>query len=93
MLKYDNMIFNLIYLLGHLLTSSDPLNQNMPPTISSLCSILKITAECNSNIKYYSFVSGSDHVNFLPATVVLHTLWIRQHNRIATNLKVIFELF
>ncbi|KAL3995199.1 hypothetical protein ACH3XW_24825 [Acanthocheilonema viteae] len=72
---------------GHLLTSSDPLNQNMPPTVNLLCSILKITAECDSNTKYDSFVSGSDHINFLPSVVILYTIWIRQHNRIATNLK------
>uniref|UniRef100_A0A0R3S4L5 Peroxidase-like n=1 Tax=Elaeophora elaphi TaxID=1147741 RepID=A0A0R3S4L5_9BILA len=65
---------------GHLLTSSDPLNQNMAPAVNLLCSILKITTEC---------VSDSDHLNSLPSAIILRTIWIRQHNRIATNLKTV----
>uniref|UniRef100_A0A915Q467 peroxidase n=1 Tax=Setaria digitata TaxID=48799 RepID=A0A915Q467_9BILA len=72
---------------GHLLTSSDPLNPNMPPTINLLCNILQLTDECDTNSEQHSFISGSDHVNFLPSIIVLHTVWIRQHNRIATNLQ------
>ncbi|VDM92428.1 unnamed protein product, partial [Litomosoides sigmodontis] len=70
---------------GHLLTSSDPLNQNLPPTINSLCSFLKNAAECDLN----SLIGGSDHVNFLPFAFLLHAIWIRQHNRIATNLMTV----
>ncbi|KAI6195792.1 Oxidase/peroxidase, protein [Aphelenchoides besseyi] len=33
------------------------------------------------------FLSGSEHTNFLPTLVSLHTLWIRQHNRVAQTLK------
>ncbi|CAD5209813.1 unnamed protein product [Bursaphelenchus okinawaensis] len=33
------------------------------------------------------FVSGSEHVNLLPPLLGLHTVWIRQHNRIAGILK------
>ncbi|CAG9530045.1 unnamed protein product [Cercopithifilaria johnstoni] len=74
---------------GRILTNSDPLNQNMPSTINLLCSILKISPECDLYNNYHTFVSDSDHLNFLPTSVtILHTIWIRQHNRIATNLKI-----
>lgn len=34
------------------------------------------------------FVSGSKTVNLLPGITSLHTIWIRQHNKIALKLKV-----
>ncbi|MCP9262356.1 hypothetical protein DINM_005627 [Dirofilaria immitis] len=74
---------------GLLLTSSNSLNQNMPPTIDLFYSILRTTAESHLSTKYYSFTSGSDRINFLQLVTVLHIIWIRQHNRIATNLKTI----
>ena len=34
------------------------------------------------------FLSGSANVNLLPGIAALHTVWLRQHNRIADRLKV-----
>lgn len=33
------------------------------------------------------FDSGSENVNLLPTNVALHTIWFRQHNRLADELK------
>lgn len=33
--------------------------------------------------------TGSDHVNFLPPLTAFHTIWMRQHNHLADELKVI----
>uniref|UniRef100_A0A1I7VIL9 peroxidase n=1 Tax=Loa loa TaxID=7209 RepID=A0A1I7VIL9_LOALO len=82
-------IIHTIHCPGHLLINSNSLNQNPLPMIDLLCSMLKMTAECYSRNKLSRFVNGSNYANFLPSFIILHTIWIRQHNRIATNLKVI----
>lgn len=38
------------------------------------------------------FQSGTNDANILPEIGALHTLWHRQHNRVADRLKVIFFL-
>ncbi|VDK27340.1 unnamed protein product [Gongylonema pulchrum] len=54
-----------------------------------ISSVLKTGTECATGNANSCFVSGSDHVNFLPPVVALHALWIRQHNRIAATLSTL----
>lgn len=34
-------------------------------------------------------MSGSDHTNLLPTLTALHTVWMRQHNRLAAQLQAL----
>uniref|UniRef100_A0A915KA53 Peroxidase n=1 Tax=Romanomermis culicivorax TaxID=13658 RepID=A0A915KA53_ROMCU len=43
--------------------------------------------ECRSSDSQPCFLAGSDFVNFLPTTTAFQALWLRQHNRIADELK------
>ncbi|VIO94957.1 Uncharacterized protein BM_BM8113 [Brugia malayi] len=73
---------------GHLLTNLNLMNSNISPTISTFCNLLQITiANCDLTNKYYSL--NSNHLNFLQSIIILRNIWLRQHNRIATNLKII----
>uniref|UniRef100_A0A0M3ITK8 Chorion peroxidase n=1 Tax=Ascaris lumbricoides TaxID=6252 RepID=A0A0M3ITK8_ASCLU len=69
-----------------LLTSTESINGNMPPTSQIVNSTLVGSSLCASNGGKICFLSGTGQVNFLPSIATLHTIWIRQHNRIASHL-------
>uniref|UniRef100_A0A0M3INE4 Chorion peroxidase n=1 Tax=Ascaris lumbricoides TaxID=6252 RepID=A0A0M3INE4_ASCLU len=71
---------------GHLLTSTESINGNMPPTSQIVNLTLVGSSSCASNGGKICFLSGTGQVNFLPSIATLHTIWIRQHNRIASHL-------
>ncbi|VDM26750.1 unnamed protein product, partial [Toxocara canis] len=74
---------------GQLLTSVESINGKMPPTSKIIDSMLTASSACASNGGKICFMSGTEHVNFLPSVTTLHTIWIRQHNRIAASLLAI----
>ena len=39
--------------------------------------------------RYFSFLTGDDRVNAEPSLAVMHTVWHREHNRIAKKLREI----
>lgn len=67
-----------LFLLGHLKTNSNSLNRRK----------FKTNSDCDSWKNDDSSGSDYDYINFSPTTFALRTVWIRQHNRIATILKV-----
>ena len=73
--------------LGQLLTTSkSTFGDVFPPTLDPLKSTF--SSACAPSAGHTCFISGSEHVNFLPTSTVLHTIWIRQHNNIANQLLV-----
>ncbi|KAK0393430.1 hypothetical protein QR680_000209 [Steinernema hermaphroditum] len=73
---------------GKLLTGSDTFSNNLPPTFESQANSIQ-SSLCASSEGSSCFLSGSNHVNFLPSTASLHTIWIRHHNSIANQLLAI----
>lgn len=47
-----------------------------------------LSPQCANSALSSCFISGSEHINFLPSLTALHALWIRQHNRVANHLLV-----
>uniref|UniRef100_A0A183BPF2 Chorion peroxidase n=1 Tax=Globodera pallida TaxID=36090 RepID=A0A183BPF2_GLOPA len=61
--------------------------RELPPTMETIGGPQAAQPpKCASRGLGACFVSGSEHVNFLPSLTALHTLFIRQHNRVATQL-------
>uniref|UniRef100_A0A914YJW6 Uncharacterized protein n=1 Tax=Panagrolaimus superbus TaxID=310955 RepID=A0A914YJW6_9BILA len=73
---------------GQLLTTSksSSFGDIFPSTIDPIKTTF--SSVCVPSAGHSCFVSGSEHVNFLPTSASLHTLWIRQHNNIANQLLV-----
>jgi hypothetical protein len=64
---------------GKLLTSA-----SLPPRFDA-----EIDSPSDNNCKSSScFIGGSNQINLLPTVTALHTIWVRQHNRIASILMV-----
>ncbi|CAJ0963301.1 unnamed protein product, partial [Mesorhabditis belari] len=61
---------------GHLRTAS---NAGFFPDVDASLRCQEPDSRC--------LLSGSDEVNMLPGSAALHTLWVRQHNRVADRLK------
>uniref|UniRef100_A0A7E4VCM2 Chorion peroxidase n=1 Tax=Panagrellus redivivus TaxID=6233 RepID=A0A7E4VCM2_PANRE len=51
----------------------------LPPATEKTCTSTNANQPC--------FASGSEWTNLLPTTTAIHTLWMRQHNRLARQLK------
>uniref|UniRef100_A0A914HET5 Peroxidase n=1 Tax=Globodera rostochiensis TaxID=31243 RepID=A0A914HET5_GLORO len=61
--------------------------RELPPTMETIGGPQAAQPpKCASRGLGACFVSGSEQVNFLPSLTALHTLFIRQHNRVATQL-------
>uniref|UniRef100_A0A914CGT1 Peroxidase n=1 Tax=Acrobeloides nanus TaxID=290746 RepID=A0A914CGT1_9BILA len=69
---------------GKLKTSAEFDEGELPPTMDILTTIF--SGGCASSSVKSCFLSGSEHINFLPTTAAIHILWIRQHNKIAQKL-------
>uniref|UniRef100_A0A914QTH6 Peroxidase n=1 Tax=Panagrolaimus davidi TaxID=227884 RepID=A0A914QTH6_9BILA len=70
---------------GQLLTTSKTsFGDIFPTTIDPIKTTF--SSICAPSAGHSCFVSGSEHVNFLPTSAALHTIWIRQHNNIANQL-------
>uniref|UniRef100_A0AC35GWR1 Peroxidase n=1 Tax=Panagrolaimus sp. PS1159 TaxID=55785 RepID=A0AC35GWR1_9BILA len=72
---------------GQLLTTSKAsFGDIFPTTIDPIKTTF--SSICAPSAGHSCFFSGSEHVNFLPTSAALHTIWIRQHNNIANQLLV-----
>ncbi|KAI1710068.1 heme peroxidase domain-containing protein [Ditylenchus destructor] len=72
---------------GRLLTSHEaPNSRELPPTMDLFDKLASAQTDCTNGVLSSCFISGTDHTNFLPTLTALHTIWIRQHNRIAKEL-------
>ena len=62
---------------------------NLLPTCRSAVANNREPESCDLNNcgAGYTFVGGDFRVNEMPALTVQHTVWVREHNRIATQLK------
>uniref|UniRef100_A0A7E4VZX5 Chorion peroxidase n=1 Tax=Panagrellus redivivus TaxID=6233 RepID=A0A7E4VZX5_PANRE len=68
-------------------SSKSPREGDFPPIMDPLKATF---SSCAGGITGHDcFLSGSEAVNFLPTATVMHTVWIRQHNRIAKRLGAI----
>ena len=63
--------------------------RNLLPTCRSAVANNREPESCDLNNcgAGYTFVGGDFRVNEMPALTVQHTVWVREHNRIATQLK------
>jgi len=67
---------------GLMKTNPQPSRQDLlPPDLDNIV--------CQSTSSFRPcFLSASRMTNLLPTAAALHTIWVRQHNRLARNLKV-----
>uniref|UniRef100_A0A914KR44 Peroxidase n=1 Tax=Meloidogyne incognita TaxID=6306 RepID=A0A914KR44_MELIC len=68
---------------GLMKTNPQPSRQDLlPPDLDNIM--------CQSTSSFRPcFLSASRMTNLLPTAAALHTIWVRQHNRLARNLKII----
>jgi peroxidase len=67
------------YERGLLRTQTDALNEELLPADSN-------DLDCRMKDGFSCFKSGDVRVNEHPSLVAMHTLWVRQHNRLAREL-------
>uniref|UniRef100_A0A915D5A7 Chorion peroxidase n=1 Tax=Ditylenchus dipsaci TaxID=166011 RepID=A0A915D5A7_9BILA len=73
---------------GRLVTSHEsPNSRELPPTMDLLEQVFSPHFACANSVPSSCFIGGSEHINFLPSIAALHSLFIRQHNRIAKELQ------
>ncbi|XP_025017963.1 peroxidase [Tetranychus urticae] len=63
---------------GFLVTSSTPVGSLLPRDVNASCQSVRRSASC--------FRGGDGRLNEHPQLTVLHTIWLRQHNLIASEL-------
>ncbi|KAL3068508.1 hypothetical protein niasHT_030799 [Heterodera trifolii] len=69
---------------GH---NAGEMRRELPPTVETFgISPQQAQQKCANRALGACFVSGTEQVNFLPSLTSLHTLFIRQHNLVATQL-------
>lgn len=49
----------------------------------------KSSEECKNIFKNKCYISGDERSNSYPDLAILHTVWLREHNRIAKQLSII----